>query len=407
MWKFAGMALKNVARNRKRTLITLGTILIGVLASMMARAMIGAAQTAIIKNVTQGLTGDFQIHKTGYVERTDISPLDITIQQDGEIENILLRQGALIARRIHFGGLLYPNDESSTVFKAVAIEPAKEKEVCPLIEKSIFEGRYLSDERSDEIVLSKGLATGMNVSVGDTILIVGNDRNSSMNMKEVEIVGVFESILPGIGNKMAYLNLVTARNFLDMAGESTELAVRAGATLADSRKVYEKLKATATKLDVELHFWDEVAKLFSIVIIFQEVFANLVVVIFFIMVTTAIVNTMIMAVFERVNEIGMMRAMGIKRNDIKKLFVFESLILGTIGGAAGVLIASVIIAILNIVGISIVPPGSSVSIDLHPAVSITSMVYVFSFAVGMSLIAALYPASIAAKWNPIEAIRDE
>lgn len=411
MQKTFQISLRNLKRNQKRTVITITTIMVGVIASMLAKGMINGTLKAITENVTRNSTGDFQIHAKGYQEAIDIAPLHLTIEENSTLEKTLKTKypSALWARRINFGGLLYPNEQKSAIFQGIGIEPEKESEVCSNIKNCIVSGQYFSGNDTHEAIISKELAENIGIGLNAKIMLVGNDRNDFFNMIQLKVVGYIESMLPGVSKSIVYVPLQAAQEFLDMGGEYSELAGRT-ANLKESKLVVKDIKEILTKdnsMNYEVHSWNEIMPFFENIIELQKIISNVVIIIFFLMVTVAIVNTMLMTIFERINEIGMMRAMGMKKKSVLKLFLTESLLIGAFGGIVGIVVSAIILIILNIVGIKFYPPGTNLSTIIHPGLNIFDVIEIFSFALISSVVASFYPSKFGASLNPLTAIRNE
>ena len=410
MKQLVKIAIRNITRNRKRTLLTILTIVVGVYATLMTKGMLTAVKSSIVNTLTRCAYGDFQVHAAGYVKALEALPLNLTIRENSEIERILQDLPAEIkfTGRIHFGGLLYPDEERSSIFKGIAVDPQRELAVCPGVTDFLVEGRFLSTEDKYEAIVSKTLAENFDLRLNSMITLVGKDKNDLLNITEVKVVGIMDINIPGFDKKFIYAHINAIQEFLDMEGEYTEIAAR-GTDLAGSKIAVESIKARLGKDNpgFEVHFWDEIAKFFKTIIDFQSLMSNIIAVIFMVMVSTAIVNTMIMAVFERVNEIGMMRALGMKKKNVIKLFLLEAFSLEAAGGLIGLTFATLVINILNIIGLRFKPPGSSFFITLHPGITWQTALLVYLFVIAAGTAASLYPAIIASKLKPAKALRVE
>ncbi len=404
------IAFRNITRNRKRTLLTLITIVMGVYFTLMAKGMLTAVKSSIVNTLTKSVYGDFQVHAAGYVKALEALPLHLVIQENSEIERKLQELPGEIkfTRRIHFGGLLYPDEERSSIFKGTAVDPQKELRVCPGLTDFLVEGRFFSTDDIYEVILSKTLAENFDLRLNSMVTLVGKDKNDFLNVTELKVVGIMDMNIPGADKKIIYTNIKAIQEFLDMQGEYTEIAV-GSSELAQSKIACENIKSQLDRENpgFEVHFWDEIGKFFRTIIDFQSLISNIIAVIFMIMISAAIVNTMIMAVFERVNEIGMMRALGMKKKKVIKLFLLEAFSLEAVGGLMGLIFATIVINILNIVGLRFKPPGSSFFITLHPGITWQTALLIYLFVIAAGTAASLYPAVIASRLKPAQALRVE
>jgi putative ABC transport system permease protein len=383
---------------------------VGVYATLMAKGMLTAVKSSIVNTLTSSVYGDFQVHAAGYVKALEALPLNLVIKENSEVERILQDHPGEIkfTRRIHFGGLLYPDEERSSIFMGTAVDPQRELRVCPGVTDFLVEGRFLSTDDIYEAIISKTLAENFGLRLNSMVTLVGKDKNDLLNVTEVKVVGIMDINIPGFDKKFIYSNIKAIQEFLDMEGEYTEIAA-CSSELAQSKIAYENIKARLNKENpgFDVHFWDEIGKFFRTIIDFQGLISNIIAVIFMVMVSTAIVNTMIMSVFERENEIGMMRALGMKKKNVIKLFLLEAFSLEAVGGLIGVTFATIVINILNIIGLRFKPPGSSFFITLHPGITWQTALFIFLFVIAAGTVASLYPAIIASKLEPAKALRVE
>jgi len=114
---------------------------------------------------------------------------------------------------------------------------------------------------------------------------------------------------------------------------------------------------------------------------------------------------MLMAVFERTREIGLLMSMGIDRREIRRLFMLEALVIGLIGAVIGSLVGSLIVEYLGMRGITFIPPGGGIAATIYPYITLTYIAFPFLSALGVSLLSSLYPAIVASNLEPVEALR--
>jgi putative ABC transport system permease protein len=158
-------------------------------------------------------------------------------------------------------------------------------------------------------------------------------------------------------------------------------------------------------IEVVAHPWDEVAKFFRDIRRIQNGALGVIMLILFAIVAISIINTMTMAVFERIREIGTLRAIGAGRSTVIFLFILEALFICLIGAILGCLVGSIVVGYLGKVGISFTPPTVQRAGLIFPVIHMDFLLFTFLFSLAVGIISSIYPAFLASKITPIEAIR--
>jgi len=226
------IALRNLKRYRRRTLLTSLLIMVGVVMVILFSGLSGSFKGMMIGQITDSNLAQMQIHKRGYVSSIDTMPLYLNLNQKGykRIEKILMQQPevAAYAPRIKLGAML-SNFTETTNIRINAIDPEKEVKVCPAIGDRIL----LKDKNKGEIFIKAGeviipvkLAKGMKIKEGDTVVVVANNREGSVNGLNFIVAGIIEDVL-GPQGKEGYMHIDDAQALLRMKEpEVTEIAIR-------------------------------------------------------------------------------------------------------------------------------------------------------------------------------------
>lgn len=403
------IAFRNLYRQRKRSFLTIGIVAFGVLAVLLFSATAGSFKNFMIGEITDSMLGHLQIHSKGYVSSLDNLPLDRTInaQQIKKMEAILdeIPEIESYTYRILLGGIV-SNYLESTSAKFSAIIPAKEMEVVPLLKDRLMEGAFL---KKGEILLPEMITKGFNSKIGDDIVLVATNADGSINGQPLLISGIMESVVGPTG-KYGYIHFDDARSILRMDEmEVSEVAIRLK-SFDDLDKVYSNLnkKLGAIQNDkgnavFEIHTWKELSPFYSIAQMI-DLMSLFIKVILIGIVLVSIMNVMIMAVYERIKEIGSISAMGTPPSKIRLMFLFEGLFLGVFGSIIGVIFSLIAIFIVNIANIT-VAFGRNSNILLEPEVSISQIGMTALIVILVTIVAVLEPAFKASKLEPIEALR--
>ncbi|NNK85195.1 MAG: ABC transporter permease [Desulfobacterales bacterium] len=403
--KIFKIAIRNIMRNKRRTIITVITIVFGVFVIILSRGIIKGFQGESIVNMIETRTGDIQIHKTGYRETLDILPLDLSINFKDVLNKITAIEGIKeMSGRILFSGQLATQEES-TVLYGKAIDVEKELTVCPRLDENMDLGEFLTPEDKNKIVLNKDLYKKLGVEVGNSVLLFSTTKAGAINATELIIKGVFHSDLPDSNKNLGYIPLRTAQELLLMDGIVTEIAVKIEKAYDITQSAAE-MKTTFSENDFEINTWQEIEQSINRMVENQNLLSAAVSFILFVIVFSTVMNTMLMIVLERTSEIGTLMAIGFKRKHILSLFLFEGLFKGIIGGIIGAIVAAIVVYSLNKIGIPFYMPGSTEpSIIIKPEIDFNIILLAFLFSMGAAVFASLYPANRGSNMDPVEALR--
>lgn len=397
------IAARNVARNRRRSLITGAAIVLGIGALVAVRGVTNGFYAASIANHAEAKIGALVVHHPSYLASQEQAPLALDLPGDAAfLSRITAVKGvAGAAPRLSFNAAVSLGDET-TFAQLQGIDPASEYATLRRAREAVVEGRPI--ERAGECLLGVELARTLKAKVGDTITFLANDRDGLLNAAEARLVGLLVFKTPA-DRKIAQLALPTADELLRMNGRITEVAVSIrgeleGADLFDARaRLQAALGGEAT-----VATWSEIATYLTDIILFQRIMYAVVGVVLLLVVLTGIANTMLMSVLERVREIGTMMALGVRRRQIVTLFLTESALLGFLGGAAGAALGSLVVLALHQQGLDFPPPGTHIPNLVRPTIGIGFNLAAVGLATLGATIAAVYPASRAAKLRPVEAL---
>ncbi len=405
------IAWRNLLRYTRRTLLTSSLIALGVALVIVFGGVGNSFRSEVTGILTNSNLGDLQIHKKGYLGSMDNLPLDLVIPEKGlaAIRAILDADPDVLAysERIRFGAMV-SNFAQTTGIRLTAVAPAKESLVCPALPGRIKQGDAdpATFVKPGSVVLPLTIAAGLNLKIGDDVVLVATNKEGSVNGITFKLSGVSENIM-GPQGKDGYIHLDDARSLLRIEdGEITEIAVK----LRDFRrlgKAYPALKKAVAALPgaeggFETHSWEELSPFSSIAKIVTLLILVVRLVLVFI-VLVSILNVMMMSVYERIGEIGTIASIGTPPSKILALFLVEGLSLGLFSGLLGSLAGAGILLILQTVKLKFT--FGAMDLVLAPAVPLAEMLLSLAVVVTISTLASLQPALKASRMEPVEALR--
>jgi len=419
MSSLTSLAVRNVARNRRRSLLTLAAVLLGVTAVLVLRGFIDGFIDVMVDDIVKGKTGALQVHPAGYMDNVDALPLEPSLPYD---ESLLARVRAVpgvagVTGRIQFSGLV-SNGLSQTMFVGRGLDIATEKRAVPRAGFDVLGGgRALAEGDYAHAILGNELARSFQAvppaekarapsaeGVVDRVTLASSSPKGRANSMDVSVEGLSVSSLPFENKRVVTVPLTLAQELLGMKGRVTELAV-AVENLDELERIAGELRKELGP-QYEVHTWQELQPFVRDIISRQRYVMGLICVILFVIIITGIINTMLMSVFERVREIGTMLAVGMKRRQVLTMFLLEATLLGVLGGLGGVMLGSTVIQAVAVRGIpmSMVVTTGSQSV-MRPSLDPSFMMLTLGVAVVGALVASAWPAWRASRLDPVEALR--
>ena len=414
MLKVTRLALKNLLRYKRRSLLTGLLIAFGVVAVIVFVGLSDSFKRAVVGQITDSVLSHLQVHRKGYMSSIDNLPLDrmLPAKAHKKLLGILAKEPGVLAvsPRIKFGAML-SNYAQTTNVRLNGIDPAKEQQAVPLL-KSRLKNAAHADLllKPGEVLLPEMLVKGMGLKTGDTVVLVANNKDGSVNGMTFKLAGAVESLM-GPGGRDGYLHIKDAAKLLRMPQpEISEVAVR----VKNFRKLAEvnaRLRATLGgtlnkkgKPMFEVHTWAELTP-FNNVVRMIDLMNLGIKVILIAVVLISVLNVMMMSVYERVREIGALAAMGTSPGRIRGLFVAEGFCLGLASSLGGALIGLGVLAVLNFTGVEVAFGRGNQVFALAPSITPLEVASAALIVLAVSVLASLQPAAKAARLEPVEALR--
>ena len=404
------IAVRNLRRYKRRTLLTTSLVMIGVVFVLLFISISGSFKSMMIGQMTDSMLGHLQIHRKGYLASIDNLPLNLNLKPQAykKLVDILNKQPEVEAfsPRIKFGGMFSTFVETTTI-RLNGVYPEQEFKTVPLLTSRIQDGQKTLNK--GEILVPDLLAKGMKVKVGDTIVVVATNQDGSINGKQFKVSGLIESIT-GPGGRDGYIHIEDAMETLRMEGmEISEIAIRLkdfGQLNTFSGKLEGLLSGELNKEGkpiFDVSTWEKLSPFYNIarMIDMMSFFIKLMLIA---VVLISIMNVMIMAVYERVREIGTIAAIGTLPGKILSMFLVEGFCLGAIGAVAGNILGIIIILFVNRFGITF-DFGRQTGLVLSATIAPLDVLVISLIVIFISVVASLQPAFKASRMKPIEALR--
>lgn len=395
------LAWRNLWRHRRRTLVMLFALVLGVWSMIVMAALIRGSMEQHVKKEILNLTGHIQVHTPAYRN-------DPAIEHRFAIPPALaatLHDPSLIAAsaRVRVPAVVSSERESAGVV-LVGIDPQREQSLS-FIAKSITAGQYLSSPDDPGLLLGRKLAEQLETALGRRVVLMSQDADNQIADRGFRVVGIFDADPQAMETGYVFIGLEVAQEMLKIGSEVSEVA----AMTPDRIRLDTALtKMAAAAPGLEVAPWTEVQPL----LVLTENVNNVVLLIWFTVVFAAmafgLVNTLLMAVFERTREFGLFQALGMPPRFILGQVLVESLILLGIALALGNLVSWASVAGLRGgIDLSMFAEGFEMvgmSPVIYPALAAGDVGAANVIVVVLGVLASLYPAWRAARYVPVEAI---
>ena len=406
MTLYLRLAWRNIWRHRRRTVIIVLAMGLSLALMMFYDGLLDGFNKAIAGTAVRVLGGNVQVHAQGYREKVDSNPL-LPLKDDSSVVEAALAQPDVTAasRRIQTGGLV-SNPEGAFPLNVIGIEASAEAPVS-LIAEHIDEGRWLADDDRDSVLIGRGLAEALSIMLGDRITVVGSDIHKQNRQRTMTVIGIYDIGLPSFEKGAVYISLAEAQSLFNLRGQSTEVQVTLDQVGSESQ-VVAALSSFLSGYEVES--WEqnypELGNAIGQKTAVMDIFSVVIVMIAGI----GILNLLLMAVYERTREIGLLGAMGFKPRQIAATFIMEGALIGIVGAMAGIVLGLLINGSMAQVGMDysqfagMTEYMALISGKVYPTLGVDNIGNRAMVVVVIAIVAALIPAVIASRREPSEAL---
>jgi ABC-type lipoprotein release transport system permease subunit len=399
------LAWRNVWRNRRRTAITVSSIGAGLAALFFGQSLVTTIQYQLIEKATGVYVGQLQVVGRGV---DDYKFPNIWIEDPASVERAIEAVPGVAAfeSRIVATGLASSKTESAGIL-VLGVEPEREREVMTM-HTYLAEGKFLGDEE-DGIYLGKKMAAQLGVGLGGEVVIMSSAVDGSMGAELFTVVGIFDSGSHTFDASIAYVRIEAVQRLLSVYDEVNNFVLK----LEDQTRMRE-VQAALTKAigrdELEVVTWEEVDPELVGIRDYQDALLSIILVVIFLIVALGILNTLLMAMFERIREFGVLMAVGARPSTIRLLVLAESMFLGGLGALLGSALGAGLILHFGASGLEL-PIGDAVGFFM-PFDSVLYLrfdwarhAYALAAVFATCVLSGLSPAIKASRLKPVEALR--
>lgn len=407
------LAWRNLWRNKLRTSIMLSAMVFGLIGVVTMMGFMTGMYSNMVDNTIAWQTSDLQVHHKSYIEDPDINRL---IDSPETITGALTQIPEVKAWSTRFlvDGMV-ASARASRGVRINGIDIDDEAKVTPLSGK-VITGSWLSHKGRHPVLVSQKTAERLRLRLGSKVVLTFSDSEKEVIGAAFRVAGIFKTPSSGFDDSNLY---VRRADLMTMAGieGAHEIAIvlnNSGGHLSNelALKVKSQLDLMADDKANRIRDWQEIQPMLATIISQIGVSNAIVLGIFMLALGFGIINIMLMSVFERTREFGVLMAVGMQKHKIFILIILETGLLGVCGGVLGVCGGAALVNVLQVTGIALGSMAEGVGalgIDttLYPQVSAAEYLLTFITVVSVSLIAALYPARLILKQTPVDAMAEK
>lgn len=396
------MAWRNIWRNKVRSLVVITALVLGLWAGIFVSAFVNGMMQQKIATIIDYEMSHFQIHQKGFRDEFLVKQF---IPDGMVIRDVLLQEPEVrqvTARTVTMA--MVSTAGASGGIKVTGIEPQIESEVTGLHNR-IREGTYFKTEMRSPVLISSEFAGKYKIGLKSKLVLTFQDVEGEIVAASFRVCGIYET-----GNKMydaahVFVKMETMQKLTGIGYGVHEIAVRLNdhAGAENMAKMYQKKYP-----QLEVLSWMDLSTGMRYMIEAMEVYTVMIVGIILLAMLFSIINTMLMAVLERVRELGMLMAIGMNRLNIFLMILFETVFLSLVGGPVGIVLSWTSIRYFGFKGINL---GDAAYGDLgysnliYPVIDPVEYLKVAAMVILMALLASMYPARKALNFKPVDALR--
>lgn len=397
------LSWRNLWRNHRRTYIMLGAISVGVWAMIFMTALMRGMVDDMLNQGIRNLPGHIQIQHPEFLD--DPSVVNSMDEPDGELLIALNQPGAKRwASRIKVPAVIASERESRGI-NLIGVEAEAESDISG-IPAQISAGRFLESNHDKGVVIGAKLAQRLETRLGKRVVVMSQDPDNNISERGFRVVGIYRAEMPGLEEYNVYAALGSLQKLLRIEGRVSQV-ILVDEDYRDIDTLYRRIeRVTPATLDIKP--WYEIDSYLAAMFNMMDGFVLVWVIIIFLALSFGLVNTLVMAVFERVREIGLIQALGVRPQLIVYQILLESLMLLLIGLLIGNGLALITVKPLESgLDVSAVAEGMAmmgVGSVLYPKLTLDDMLLANSVVIVLGILTSILPAWRAAHLDPVRAL---
>jgi len=405
---FFKIGWRNLWRNRRRSIVVISSIGLGVFALVFSMGIMNGLNHQMVENTISTSLGHISVQKRGF---QDDMKIEHSFVPPADLPSILSKTPEVVswAPRMKLEVMIRTSEASRGVL-IMGIDPEREKSVSGIFQYMLADGNgsFLADPEGRDLLLSRTLARKLDVTVGDKVILMFQDANSEITGEAVTVKGLYQTPVDSFDKFVIYTGIRTLQQFFGVGQRISEVSVRV-AHRDQVGSVKARLQKAITEPSLTVLTWKDMAPNLLRAVALFDTMMYVMFLIIFITVVFSVANTLIMAIMERFREIGVMKSIGTRPFWIWRMVLFEGINLGIVGLLAGALTGAAVTMLLAYTGLDFsfyMESARSLGTGavIYPKLKTMDILVSTAIVLVTTIIAALYPATKAARIKPLDAL---
>lgn len=398
------IGFRDLIRNRRRTFTTMVAVALGMVVVLLMAGMLAGVFDSALRDNIRITTGHLQLRADSYeVEKMSLLAKDL-VQDPGA----LVAQAEAIPEVQSVAPVLWASTVLSTPRESAGLQISgidPDDLFHEPIRQSVVEGEYLAADARGQILLGKRLADDMDIAAGDRVSLATGNASGSLEEGIFTVAGIYNSGFPSYDQNTVIMPLAQAQSFTGTGDRASSIII-----MLNDREDTEKVAALVSVPGIGIYNWEDLNQLILQMVEAGGAFYYVIYIIVILVVAILIANTLLMSVFERTREIGILASLGMKQHQIMLMVLMEAACLALIGIAFGVVMGLGAVAYMARVGFDIgedtasMVEGMSFSSKMYPAYAPDQFLILSLLMLGIVILVSIYPAWYASRMEPVEAL---
>ncbi len=401
---FWRIAFRDIIRNRRRTFTTLLAVALGLTVILLMAGMLEGVVDSGLRNNIRITTGHLQLRADSY-EIDKMSLLSRDLLQDPEA---LVAQVEALPEVRSVAPVLWTTTVLSTPRESAGLQitgldpsDAFNEPIC----EGIVAGDYLSADSRGQVLLGKRLADDMSISVGDRVSLATGNSSGALEEGIFTVAGIFRTGFPSYDQSSVIMPLAQAQAFTGTGDRASSIII-----MLNDREDAADVAAALAMPGIGILTWEDMNQFMLQMMQAGGAFYYLIYTIVILVVAVLIANTLLMSVFDRTREMGILSSLGMKQRQIMVMVLLEAVILALVGIAFGLVLGLGAVFYMSKVGFDMgedtagLVEGIAFSSKMYPAMAPDQFLILSLMMLGIVTIVSLYPAWVAARMEPVEAL---
>jgi len=395
------MAFRDLGRNKRRSLLSALAVSIGMSLLLLMASIVDGEMRGALQNTIRLQSGHLQIRPVDYNEnKTSLNWADLIANPQGVIAQLkTIPQVTEATPRLFASGIVSRGENSAGV-QVIGIDPASPAN--QIFREGLLEGSFITPDDREGILIGRPLARKFNLKAGDQVSLLVNKSEGNVDEQMFVVRGIYTTNTVGYDESSVFMPLVKAQTFTGAGDHATIIFV-----LLQDREQAEAVASALQSSNTQAVTWQEMNELIVQFESFADAYMTFLYLIVLGITATVVTNTLVMAVFERTREIGILAAIGMKGRRIMAQFLVEGAMIATLGILGGLIFGGGLVWYFTMYGFFIGDMGMTgilMGDQIYAHLTVQDTIYLTVVAYVVTLLASLYPATLAARMEPVEAL---